>query len=129
MQTNIKIINHPKDGYKIDLNRLIDLTKVFIKRDTEDFNRDFCVYCFEDENGISQYYGMGKYYDLTCYSKSKWLKSRPFSHKNDLLTKTINFNWTCRIIGLGMTVKEAHILEAYMIKKSDRTLSKIGTNI
>jgi len=127
MQVSLPILHHPKDGYAIDLNRLIDLTTIFRKRDTDNWDRDFCVYIFEDEFGIEQYYGMGRYYDITYYSKSKWInKSRPFCHKNDLLTKVINHNWTCRIIALGMTSVEAHILEAFLIINSNRKLTKIG---
>ena len=35
MQISLSRIKHSKGGYIIDLNRLIDLTKVFIKRDTD----------------------------------------------------------------------------------------------
>lgn len=124
MQVSLSILRHPKDGYAIDLNRLIDLTQVFKKRDTENWDREFCVYIFEDEFNINQYYGMGRYWDIT---NKKWLKSRPFNHKNDLLKLNINKNWTCRILGMGMTSIEAHILEAYLILNSNRVLSKIGT--
>ena len=126
MQVSLPILHHPKDGYAIDLNSIIDLTQVFIKRDTDNWDRDFCVYTFKDEFKCIQYYGMGRYYDIV--PSSKWLKSRPFSHKNDLLKNTINSEWTCEIIGLGMTSLEAHVLEAYLIKSDNRKLSKIGTN-
>ena len=127
MQVSLSKLRHPKDGYTIDLNRLIDLTQIFKKRDTESWDRDFCVYIFEDENGIPQYYGMGRYYDILNHTIAKWLSSRPFSHRKDLLKNTVNSNWTCRIIGLGMTSSEAHILEAYLILRSNRVLSKKGT--
>ena len=126
MQISLPILHHPKDGYKIDLNRCIDLTRILKKRDTESWDRDFCVYVFEDENGIPWYIGMGRYYDMTTFTISKWLKSRPFSHRKDLLKKVVNNKWTCRIVGLGMTSKEAHILEAYMIIRADKPLSKRG---
>jgi len=35
MQVSLPILHHPKDGYAIDLNRLIDLTQVFKRRDTD----------------------------------------------------------------------------------------------
>lgn len=35
MQVLLPIIHHPKDGYAIDLNRLIDLTQIFKKRDVD----------------------------------------------------------------------------------------------
>ena len=128
MQVSLPILLHPKDGYAIDLNRLIDLTQWFRKRDTDSWDRDFCTYIVEDTFGIEQYYGMGRYYDLIKYGKSKWLNnSRPFKHKNDLLSKCIGNGWTIRIVGMGMTSKEAHILEAYFIKTSNRNLSKIGS--
>ena len=99
---------------------------MFKKRDTESWDRDFCVYIFEDEFGIEQYYGMGRYYDLTRYNKNKWLnRSRPFKHKNDLLSNCVNSEWTCRIVGLGMTSLEAHVLEAHYIVNCNRNLSKI----
>ena len=60
MQVSLPILHHPKDGYAIDLNRLVDLKAIFRKRDTDSCDRDFCVYVFEDELGISQYYGMGR---------------------------------------------------------------------
>lgn len=129
MQVSLPILHHPKDGYAIDLNRLIDLTQVFKKRDTEDWDRDFCVYIFEDEFGVEQYYGMGRYYDIVNYGERKWIsRSRPFNHKKDLLVNCFNSNWVCRIVGLGMTKLEAHILEANLICSSNRTLSKKGTN-
>lgn len=124
MQVSLPILHHPKDGYAIDLNRLIDLTQVFKRRDTDNWDRDFCVYIFEDAFGIEQYYGMGRYWDIT--KGSKWLQSRPFKHRNDLLCNCINSDWTCRIVGMGMTSIEAHILESYYIKNSNRNLSKIG---
>jgi len=128
MQVLLPIIHHPKDGYAIDLNRLIDLTQIFKKRDVDSWDRDFCVYIFEDNSKIERYYGMGRYFDIIHYGKSKWLnKSRPFNHKNDLLINTVNSDWTCRIVGLGLTSKEAHILEAYLITNSSKTLSKFNT--
>jgi hypothetical protein len=128
MQVSLPILHHPKDGYSIDLNRLIDLTRVFKKRDTSSWDRDFCVYIFEDSYKVERYYGMGRYFDLTHYTKSKWLnQSRPFTHKKDLLNNTISSDWTCRIIGYGMTSEEAHVLEAYIILNSKLPLSKIGT--
>lgn len=127
MQVSLPILHHPKDGYAIDLNRLIDLTQVFKKRDTSSWDRDFCVYVFEDESGIERYYGMGRYFDLVSYGKSKWSRSRPFNHENDLLKCTISSEWVCRIIGFGMTSMEAHILESYLILNSELDLSYIGT--
>lgn len=121
----ITLLHHPKDGYNIDLSRLIDLTQVFKVRDTENWDRDFCVYAFEDENHVVQYIGMGRYYDITT---NKWLKSRPFTHRQDLLASAIKPSWTCRIVALGLTSKEAHVLEAYMILSSNRKLTKIGAN-
>lgn len=126
MQISLPILHHPKDGYAIDLNQLIDLTKVFKKRDTEHWNRDYCVYTFELDNTV-WYYGMGRYYDLTKFDMKSWIKSRPFSHKYDLLANTIDSNWTCVIIGMGMTSIEAHVLEANLIKSDSRKLSKVNT--
>lgn len=61
MQVELSKINHPKDGYTIDFNCLLDLTKIFVKRDTEIRDRDYCVYVFKDSFGVIQYYGMGRY--------------------------------------------------------------------
>ena len=73
MQVSLSILHHPKDGYAIDLNRLIDVTQIFKKRDKDRCGDkgDFCVYIFEDEFGNNQYIGMGRYYDITHYSTGK----------------------------------------------------------
>ena len=127
MQISLSLLRHPKDGYVIDLNRLIDLTEIFKVRNTENDDWEFCVYIFEDELGIPRYYGMGRYYDVTKHKTGEWLSSRPFNHRNDLLKATITPDWTCRIVAYGMSSSEAHILEAMLILYANEPLSKRGT--
>lgn len=126
MQISLSVGNHPKDGYKIDLSRLVDVSKLFKKRDIEHWDRDFCTYIFEDESGKTVYIGKGRYYDVLKYSKGKWLSSRPFKHRKDLLIRCLNENWTCRIVAMGLTSIEACVFEAYLIANSGRTLTKKG---
>ena len=121
MQITLPKLKHPKDGYTIDLNRLIDLTTVFKKRDTNHWDRDFCVYVFENEFGIPVYIGKGRWY---------WnLSSRPFQHPRDLLRKYIKPSWTCRIVACGMTSFEACILESKMIYDDPKPLTKRGAKM
>lgn len=70
---------------------------------------------------------MGRFWNIDTYTKSKFNISRCFhSGCKDLLTKTISDDWTCEIVAFGLTSKEAHILEAYMIANSGRLLTKRG---
>ncbi len=117
---------HPSGFWVVFSN--LDLNKIFKKRDLNWFHgdRDFCVYLWVDEFNNCQYIGMGRYYNLMSYPVNKWKYSRPFNHKKDLLIKSIKSNWKCIILSYGMTSKEAHIYEAFLISSSNRFLSKKG---
>lgn len=108
--------------------RCLDLNVAFKNRDVDWFNcdRDFCTYVWKDQNGLIQYIGMGRYWNLYKYGFDKWSWSRPFNHKNDLLKNTISNDWICEILFMGCTSKEAHIIESYLIQLCERSLSKIG---
>lgn len=126
MQITLPKLKHPKDGYTIDHDRLIDLNEVFKKRDIGD--RDSCVYVFENEFGIPVYIGMGKYHQFLP-NTSKFWRSRPFTHKNDLFRKCLRPTWTCRIVACAMTSVEAHILESWMILADPKPLTKRGAEV
>ena len=114
---------HPRGFWTIFRN--LDLNLIFKKRDKDWFNldRDFCVYTWKDIKGCVQYVGMGRYWDI----ENKWYFSRPFSHTKDMLCKTIDPSWICEILCFGLTSKEAHIIEAYLLQLSNRTFSKFRT--
>ena len=44
-----------------------------------------------------------------------------------MLCKTIDPSWICEILCFGLTSKEAHIIEAYLLQLSNRTFSKFRT--
>ena len=118
---------HPK-GFWVVFRTDLDLNVIFKKRDRDWFNldRDFCVYVWKDPSGLIQYIGMGRYYQGELYSVTLWKISRPFMHKNDLLSNVISDSWICEILCYGCSNKEAHIIEAQLITLCDRPLSKRG---
>lgn len=70
MQVKLPILHPFTSGFAVDLNRTIDVTKIFKTRD-DDSDRAYCVYIFENQINGSCYYGNGKYYDLTSNKMSQ----------------------------------------------------------
>ena len=77
------ILKAYKGLVRVDLNHLIDNTKIF-KRNLVRFEKfDSSVYCVIDEYGNIVYYGKGKF-DIRYI-----LSSRACNHRKDLLTKCL----------------------------------------
>lgn len=68
--------------------------------------------------GIKKYIGFFKNFD-----KNKILNNRPFTHKKDLLSESINSNYMCYCI-LGLSENEARSLEAILISQIEGLLNK-----
>lgn len=68
--------------------------------------------------GIKKYVGFFKNFD-----KNKILSNRPFTHKKDLLSESINDNYMCYCI-LGLSENEARSLEAILISQVEGLLNK-----
>lgn len=120
-------VNYPlyrtRKGVIVDLNHLIDNTKYF-KRPLGEFHKfDSSVYCIIAPNGETVYYGKGK------FNLSDVLHSRACSHKGDLLDKYLIKGWIIRLIAIGITDEEARALEALLIRKDGRALTKRGAKV
>lgn len=70
MQVKLPILHPFTSGYAVDLNRTIEVTKIFKTRE-ESSDRGYCVYIFENQMKIACYYGMGRYYDLTSHKMTE----------------------------------------------------------
>lgn len=134
MQLQLRGLTHPKDGYKINFDKLIDVDPLFKHRDNNK-NRDFCVYFIYDGAGRLVYIGEGIYYSLLKYTIKQFLKSRALNHKQnergtELVATYFEVDWSIRIVASGLTKKEGLALESYFIRKelkSGRILSAKGT--
>jgi len=126
MRLQLNPIKHPKDGYTIRWD-LVNVDEILKWRD-KDRQEDCCTYeiWYKD---ILVYIGEGKYYDIMVEGKKKFLLSRPFMHKKDLVKKYVDEDWDIRITSYGVTKKEGQVLEAYFIRQAlaeGRTLTKQG---
>ena len=83
----------------------------------------------EDVNLARKYivYAWKRYGRINYFGKGTM--DRPFTHKNDMLSNTIDSHWKCEIIADHLTEKEACVLEAYLISICDRPLSKRGSYV
>ena len=109
-----------RKGVTVDLNHIIDNTRYFRRHPGEFHKFDSSVYCIIDPNGNIVYYGKGK------FNICDVLHSRACSHKGDLLDKYLTKGWIIRLIAIGITDKEARALEALLIRKDGRALTKYG---
>lgn len=68
--------------------------------------------------GVKKYIGFFKNFD-----KNKILNNRPFTHRKDLLSESINDSYVCYCI-LGLSEHEARSLEAILISQVEGLLNK-----
>lgn len=75
------------------------------------------LYCWYDAYTFRVYIGMGN-------------KDRPYKHRNDLLSKSLNSNWILVTID-NLSEESAKVLESFFILYANRTmnLSRVGDNI
>ena len=113
-----KIRKRHQNGFLVKFWSL-DLNVIFKKRDADWFNsdRNYCIYLW-CRHGVAHYIGEGR------LDTKFWQEGRPFNHKDDMLTNTIGKKWKCEILACGLSKKEAGIIEAYLLKNNNRTLSK-----
>jgi len=130
MQLQLRGLTHPKDGYKINFDKLIDIDPLFKHRD-DNKNRDFCVYFIYDGAGRLVYIGEGIYYSILKYTIKKFLKSRAFNHKQnskgtELVAANFDINWSIQIAVSGLTKIEGVVLESYFIRKELKNGRKLS---
>ena len=132
-----KRIKHPKGEYYVNL-LLTDNNKI-CKREDLDWERsqfDSAIYLFVKKSSNKTDMGWGISFTGTLhyigftktFLPNDILNSRVCTHKSDLLSGLTNDKYKCYVI-YGLSVEEAHCLEAYWIKTSDRQLSKPGAKI
>lgn len=71
-------------------------------------------------NGISRYIGFTENFNLD----NLW-KNRPFTHRNDLLSKSISDNWIC-ICFIGLDKLSGKAFESLLLSQSKLSLSKMN---
>ena len=131
MRLQIKELTHPKDGYKIKFDKLIDIDPLFKHRD-DNRNRDFCVYFIYDGVGRLVYIGEGIYYSILKYTIKEFLKSRAFNHKQnsrgtELVASNFEINWSIQIVASGLTKIESVVLESYFIREELKKGQKLSS--
>lgn len=98
---------------------LLDLDTLFKERFRWE-DREHCIYVWKYNRKIF-YIGRGK------WNFKYWYLSRPFHlNSNDLLSNTIDKNWTCEVIN-GLSLRESKILEAKYLNLYKGELTSWGS--
>ena len=113
-----------KSGIILVLNP-IDNEKVFKPINKRDKCIDFCNYKAIDPQGITRYYGRGKYYfGRTPEYNVKHMRAT--NHKNDLFSDLVTEGWIIEICTIGVTYEQSCAYEAKMIMEDGKPLSKLN---
>lgn len=112
-----------RKGATVDLNNLIDNNRYFRRHRDKCQRFDSSVYCIITPWGSIVYYGKGKFY------LDNILKSRGCCHFGDLVDKYLTEGWIIRFISIGITDEESRALEALLIMKCDKKLTKRGAKV